>query len=73
VAYLPTSCPFFDNLEFDIFDAMEFGANLLSVLRAGRFPYIYWHRGVELLASFLISTFVRLALNLPMTSHLRSG
>ena len=72
--YILTTCPYFDNLKFDIFDAGGPQYHFItSVLRAGRFPYVHRRRGAKCFTSFLISTLVPLALNLLMTSHLRSG
>jgi len=46
---------------------------ITAVLHAGKFPYAKCHLGAKLFASFLISTFISLATNLPMKSYLRSG
>jgi len=69
-----TTCVYFDILKSDIFDAGGSQCHIImSVLHAGRFPYVHWHLGVKLFTSFLNSTLVPLALNLPVKSHLRSG
>ena len=65
-----TTCPNFDNPKFDISDAG--GAQyhfITSLMRAGRFPHVHWHRNAKRFTSFLISTLT--PLNLPMKSHSR--
>ena len=73
--YALTTCPYFDNLIFDILDAGSPQCHFIrSLLRTGRFPRVHWHLGAKLISGLLASAHdVPLALNLPMTLHLRSG
>ena len=54
-----TTCPYFDNLKFDIFVAGGPQCHFVtSVLHAGRFPYVHRHLGGKRFTSFPISTLI---------------
>jgi len=73
LSYVLTTCPYFDILKFDVFNA---GGPLFpfvtSVLHVGRLFYVHCHFGAKRFTSCLIYALVPLVLNLLMKSHLGS-
>jgi len=68
-----TTCPYFDNLNFDISDSGGPQCHFVtSALRAGRLPNVHWHLGAKRFTS--ISDFYPYCISTNiahMKSHLR--